>query len=103
MIGSDERDTLMAGLRAGLAREQGHRRALQDTGRALGNTLDVEELVAVLLTRVSRIMDSERSTLFVVDDSTSELWTRFSHAGHSHEIRLKPGQGFDCWGAAWGR
>jgi signal transduction histidine kinase len=103
MIGSDERDTLIAGLRSELAREQGKLRALQDIGQALGNTLDVEELVTVLLTRVSRIMDSERSTLFVVDENTSELWTRFSHAGHSHEIRLKPGQGLAGWTAKWGR
>jgi signal transduction histidine kinase len=103
MIGSDERDTLIAGLRSELAREQGKLRALQDIGQALGNTLDVEELVTVLLTRVSRIMDSERSTLFVVDENTSELWTRFSHAGHSHEIRLKPGQGLAGWAAKWGR
>jgi signal transduction histidine kinase len=103
MIGSDERDTLIAGLRSELAREQGKLRALQDIGQALGNTLDVEELVNVLLTRVSRIMDSERSTLFVVDESNGELWTRFSHSGHSHEIRLKPGQGLSGWAAKWGR
>jgi signal transduction histidine kinase len=103
MIGSDERDTLIAGLRAELSREQGKLRALQDIGQALGNTLDVEELVAVLLTRVSRIMDSERSTLFVVDDNTSELWTRFRHSGHTHEIRLKAGQGLAGWAAKWGR
>jgi signal transduction histidine kinase len=103
MIGSDERDTLIAGLRAELSREQGKLRALQDIGQALGNTLDVEELVTVLLTRVSRIMDSERSTLFVVDDVTSELWTRFTHSGHTHEIRLKPGQGLSGWCAKWGR
>src|SRR6201991_5080529 len=103
MIGSDERDTLIAGLRSELAREQGKLRALQDIGQALGNTLDVEELVSVLLTRVSRIMDSERSTLFVVDDNTSELWTRFTHAGQTYEIRLKPGQGLSGWAAKWGR
>jgi signal transduction histidine kinase len=103
MIGSDERDTLIAGLRSELAREQGKLRALQDIGQALGNTLDVEELVTVLLTRVSRIMDSERSTLFVVDESTGELWTRFTHGGHVHEIRLKPGQGLTGWAAKWGR
>jgi signal transduction histidine kinase len=103
MIGSDERDTLIAGLRSELAREQGKLRALQDIGQALGNTLDVEELVTVLLTRVSRIMDSERSTLFVVDENTNELWTRFAHSGNSHEIRLQPGQGLAGWAAKWGR
>lgn len=90
-------------LRAELAREQGKLRALQDIGQALGNTLDLEELVAVLLTRVARVMDAERATLFVVDEASSELWTRFSHAGQLHEIRLKPGQGLAGWSAKWGR
>jgi len=103
MIGSDERDILIAGLRSELAREQGKLRALQDIGQALGNTLDVDELVTVLLTRVSRIMDSERSTLFVVDEATGELWTRFAHTGESHEIRLGPGQGLAGWAAKHGR
>ncbi len=90
-------------LRAELAREQGKLRALQDIGQALGNTLDLEELVSVLLTRVARVMESERATLFVVDEVSSELWSRFSHGGQAHEIRLKPGQGLAGWAAKWGR
>jgi len=94
---------LVEELRAELAREQGKLRALQDIGQALGNTLDLEELVSVLLTRVARVMDAERAALFVVDEATSELWTRFSHSGRAQELRLKPGQGLVGWAAKWGR
>ncbi len=98
-----EQDALITELRAELAREQGKLRALQDIGQALGNTLDLDDLVAVLLTRVSRIIDADRTTLFVVDEASAELRTRFTHAGQTHEVRLKPGQGLAGWTAKWGR
>lgn len=103
MTGAPPRDTVVAELRSELAREQGKLRALQDIGQALGNTLDVEELVSLLLTRVSRIMDTERTALFVVDETNGELWTRLTHGGQNLEIRLKPAQGLAGWSAKWGR
>jgi signal transduction histidine kinase len=103
MSAESEPQALIEDLRAELAREQGKLRALQDIGQALGNTLDLEELVSVLLTRVSRVMDAERAALFVVDEASSDLWTRFSHGGRTYEIRLKPGQGLAGWTAKWGR
>src|SRR3954453_21805371 len=103
MTEAENRDSVVAELRSELAREQGKLRALQDIGQALGNTLDVEELVSLLLTRVSRIMDTERTALFVVDETSGDLWTRLTHAGSDLEIRLKPGQGLAGWAAKWGR
>jgi hypothetical protein len=88
MTEADTRDSAVAELRSELAREQGKLRALQDIGQALGNTLDVEELVSLLLTRVSRIMDTERTALFVVDETTGDLWSRLIHGGTNLEIRL---------------
>jgi signal transduction histidine kinase len=103
MTEAETRDSVVAELRSELAREQGKLRALQDIGQALGNTLDVEELVSLLLTRVSRIMDTERTALFVVDETSGDLWTRLMHGGSNLEIRLKPGQGLAGWAAKWGR
>ena len=39
-------------LKAALEREQGKLRALQDIGEALGSTLDLDELQALLLGRI---------------------------------------------------
>lgn len=100
----------VAELRAALAREQGKLRALQDIGQALGSTLDLEDLIGVLLGRVSRIMDAERATLFVVDDEAGELWARVTHHGQptlspeGHiEVRLPIGRGLCGWVAQAGR
>jgi len=90
-------------LRAQLAREHDKLRALQAIGRALSSTLDLEELSELLLSRVSRIMDSDQATLYVVDDDAGQLWCRFNHGGRSHEIRLGVGQGLAGWVAKTGR
>ena len=93
----------VAELEAALSREQGKLRALQDIGQALGSTLDLEDLIELLLARISRIMDAERATLFVLDEESGELWSRVAHAGQTLEVRVRVGQGLAGWVAKSGR
>jgi signal transduction histidine kinase len=97
-----ESERIIAELKAELEREQGKLRALQDIGQALGSTLDLDELVAVVLVRVTRIMDADQATLYLLEENGG-LWSRFSHGGRSHEIRLELGQGLPGWVAKTGR
>jgi signal transduction histidine kinase len=99
----DGSDPVVAALKIELDREQGKLRALQDIGQALGSTLDLDELVGILLARITRIMDADQATLYLVDDETSDLWSRFSHGGRPQEIRLASGQGLAGWVAKTGR
>ena len=48
---AEEVNARIAELGAELEREQGKLRALQDVGQALGSTLDLDELVDILLAR----------------------------------------------------
>ncbi len=98
----EERDRLIAELRAELEREQGKLRALQDIGQALGSTLDLDELVGILLARITRIIDADQATLYLTDEAGG-LWSRFSHGGRAQEIRLQVGQGLPGWVAKTGR
>jgi signal transduction histidine kinase len=93
----------IAVLQAELEREQGKLRALQDIGQALGSTLDLDELVGILLARITRIMDADQATLYLVDEDSSDLWSRFSHGGRPQEIRLALGRGLAGWVAKTGR
>jgi signal transduction histidine kinase len=93
----------IAALKAELEREQGKLRALQDIGQALGSTLDLDELVGILLARITRIMDADQTTLYLVEEETGFLWSRFSHGGRPQEIRLTIGQGLPGWVAKTGR
>ncbi|MFI5305855.1 MAG: GAF domain-containing protein [Polyangiales bacterium] len=99
---ADEAERVIAELKAELEREQGKLRALQDIGQALGSTLDLDELVGILLARITRIVDADRATLFLTDDAGG-LWSRFSHGGRAEEIRLEVGQGLPGWVAKTGR
>lgn len=93
----------VAALKAELEREQGKLRALQDIGQALGSTLDLDELVGILLARITRIMDADQATLYLVDEDSGGLWSRFSHGGRHQEIRLAIGEGLAGWVAKTGR
>ena len=90
-------------LRRALAREQEKLRALQDIGAALGSTLDLNELLVLVLDRVSQLMDADRSTLYLLDEETGELWSKVAQGEQTQEIRLKIGEGIAGWVARHGR
>jgi signal transduction histidine kinase len=48
-------------------------------------------------------MDGDRATLYVLDEETGELWSRFSHGGRPLEVRFRMGQGLAGWVAQNGR
>jgi signal transduction histidine kinase len=99
----DEAELTAAELRAQLDRERGKLRAMQEIAQALGSTLDLEELMALLLARIARIMDADQAILYVVDQDSSQLWARYGQSGRPQEIRLRLGQGLAGWVAKNGR
>ena len=90
-------------LREALSREQEKLRALQDIGAALGSTLDLNELLILVLDRVSQLMEADRSTLYLLDEETGQLWSKVAQGEDIHEIRLELGEGIAGWVAKHGR
>jgi signal transduction histidine kinase len=90
-------------LRELLEQERAKVRALEDIGVALGSTLDLNELLALVVTRVSQVLDAERSTLYLLDEDTSELWSKVAQGEEMVEIRLRVGEGLAGWVAQNGR
>jgi signal transduction histidine kinase len=84
-------------------RERAKLRALQDISAALGSTLDLGELLEMILDRISEVMEADRSTLYLLDEETDELWSKVVQGGEVHEIRLKPGEGLAGWVASTGK
>lgn len=84
--------------------EREHRKlvALQEVGAALGSTLDMKELLSLVLAHVSEVMDADRSTLYLLDEESGELWSTVSQGEDEHEIRLKVGSGLAGWVAETG-
>lgn len=90
-------------LRELLEQERAKVRALEDIGVALGSTLDLNELLALVVTRVSQVLDAERSTLYLLDEDTGELWSKVAQGEEVVEIRLRVGEGLAGWVAQNGR
>lgn len=88
---SDKSD--IAALEASVKREQRKLKALQDVGAALGSTLDLQELLTLVVDRISEAMEADRSTLYVLDEETNELWSKVAQGERWLEIRLRVGDG----------
>ena len=59
----------------------------------LGTAADVDALLARILDLVSRAMDADRATLFLVDRARQELYSKAAHLPELDEIRLPIGRG----------
>lgn len=89
-------------LESQLRREREKFRSIQQIARAVGSTLDLDRLLHLIVGKITELMDADRSTLYVMDDSRTELWTRVLQADELKEIRLKLGEGIAGWVAETG-
>lgn len=72
-------------------------------GSALGTTLQIDDLLRIIVERTTEMMEAERSSMFLVDDRTGELWSKVVQGGVNIEIRLQRGQGIAGWVAMTGK
>ena len=59
----------------------------------LGTAVDVDPLMARIVDLVSRAMDADRATLFLVDRARQELYSKAAHLPELDQIRLPIGRG----------
>ncbi len=76
-----------------LAREHRIAAALREVGLALGTTLDLEELLELILHRITDAVQADRATLYLLDEARGELVSRIIQGDEVRAIRLKRGQG----------
>jgi len=92
----------IARLQRELAREQAKTRALSDISAALGSTLDLDELLALVASRITEVIDAERSTIYLLDEERTHLVSRVAEGQGRAEIRLTVGEGLAGWVARSG-
>lgn len=80
-------------LRALLSRERRISAALREVGIALGTTLELDDILELILDRVTELVEADRATLYLLDESTNELVSRFVVGQKVRSIRLKVGHG----------
>ncbi|HEX7668347.1 MAG TPA: GAF domain-containing protein [Polyangiaceae bacterium] len=83
----------LAELRLALAREERIARALREVGAALGTTLELDDLLELILGRLTDLLEAERSTLYLLDEGSGDLVSRIAVGQHVRSIRLKVGHG----------
>ena len=74
-----------------------------DIARALSARLTLEQLLELIMDRLTRALGGDRSTLFLCSDDGEELWSMVAQGARVHEIRIRRGQGLAGWVAATGR
>ncbi len=73
--------------------------ALVEIIKMLAGQVELDDLLALVAAKTSEIMNAERSTIYLVDEGTQELWSKVAQGLGSLEIRLKMDQGLA--GHAW--
>src|SRR4051794_6330831 len=74
-------------------RETERRALLLDVMRSLSGHLELDTLLEAIMARTTEAMRADRSTLFLVDHGTRELWSKVAQGVERHEIRFPMHQG----------
>jgi signal transduction histidine kinase/putative methionine-R-sulfoxide reductase with GAF domain len=82
-----------AELEASLTREMRVSKALREVGTALGTTLDLDQLLELILDKITEALEADRATLYLLDESRDELVSRLAQGDDIRSIRLKMGHG----------
>lgn len=82
-----------AELRASLRHKERIAAALSDVGKALGATLELDELLELILERIKDVLEADRATLYLLDDAKRELVSRLVVGEDVRSIRTKVGHG----------
>jgi phosphoserine phosphatase RsbU/P len=67
--------------------------ALLRVSKALATEIRLDELLQVIVEKAAEVMDADRATLFLYDESRNELWSKTTHRLEIKEIRLPLGVG----------
>ncbi|MBP6629174.1 MAG: GAF domain-containing protein [Kofleriaceae bacterium] len=92
----------VADLAARLAREQKKLALVGEVSRALSSALPLDQLLVVIMEKVTQLMDADRSTLYLMSRDRTELWSKVVQGGEVVDIRLKVGEGVAGWVGATG-
>ncbi len=80
-------------LTAELARAERKTKALQEVGLALGSTLDLDQLLELILKKITDLLDADRATLYLLDEQRKRLLSRIMIGDEARAIELPVGEG----------
>ncbi|MFC1875655.1 GAF domain-containing protein [Thermodesulfobacteriota bacterium] len=75
---------------------------LFDVSTAVARTLDLDTLFVEIVHRISKALNAERSTLFLIDKKNRELWSKVAQRSELTEIRIPLDKGLSGYVAKTG-
>jgi HD-GYP domain-containing protein (c-di-GMP phosphodiesterase class II) len=76
---------------------------LLEVGKAMASERNLDRLLQLILTEVTKVMEADRSSLFLVDRERNELWSKIAQGLEVREIRIKIGMGISGYVAQTGK
>ena len=70
-------------------REVRNLNALLEVSRALGAEMHLDNLLPVIIHKTTEVMDAERSSLFIYDPDSDELWSKVAEGMDEKTIRFR--------------
>ena len=83
----------IAELESRLAREEKTVQALREVGLALGSTLDLDQLLELILGKITELLEADRATLYLLDEQRQRLLSRIIIGDETRSIELPIGEG----------
>lgn len=80
-------------LEAQLARSERSVQALREVGLALGSTLDLDQLLELILQKITDLLEGDRATLYLLDEARGKLFSRIMVGDEARSIELPIGEG----------
>jgi signal transduction histidine kinase/putative methionine-R-sulfoxide reductase with GAF domain len=90
-------------LEAALERSEKSVHALRDVGLALGSTLDLDQLLELILNKITELLEGDRATLYLLDEARGRLLSRIVIGEEARSIELPVGEGIAGYVAKTGR
>ena len=89
-------------LEVALRRERKKLTLVQEVSRAVASVGDLDQLLRLIMEKVTELMEADRATLFLVDEADGTLSSKVVQGGDLVEIRLASGEGVAGWVAQTG-
>ncbi|ACY18135.1 GAF domain-containing sensor histidine kinase [Haliangium ochraceum] len=89
-------------LEAQLRNEHKKSALVREVWRAMSSGQELDQLLTLIMDKVTQLMEADRSTLYVLSDDGETLWSKVLQGDEFSEIRLKVGEGIAGWAAASG-
>lgn len=67
--------------------------ALREVGVALGTTFDLDDLLELILSKLTELVEADRATLYLLDEAKKELVSRLVVGDKVRSVRMKLGHG----------